>query len=113
MNQLAAAQYQRAATGEITMRVGPLDKTDAGDPTFDIEQWLAATPLVILLALVAAGVMIAIASKIIEGLAGTQASENFVANTMTLFGMLVLVTPLAIAIYALVSLARWLIARRR
>jgi hypothetical protein len=75
--------------------------------------WLAATPLVILLALIAAGVAIAIASKVIEGLAGTQASENFVADTMTLFGMLVLFTPLAITIYALVSLARWLIARRR
>jgi hypothetical protein len=75
--------------------------------------WLAATPLVILLALVTAGVVIAIASNIIEGLAGTQASENFVADVMTLFGLLVLFTPLAIAIYALVSLARWLIAGRR
>lgn len=75
--------------------------------------WLAATPLVILFAIVAAFATIGLASEIIARVAGTQASENFVANVMTLFGMLALFTPLAIAIYALVLLARWLSARKR
>lgn len=70
--------------------------------------WLAAPPLVILLAAVVAFALIDVASAIIARLAGTQASDNFVAEIMTLFGMLVLFTPLAIALYALVALARWM-----
>ncbi|MBR0828126.1 hypothetical protein JQ596_21555 [Bradyrhizobium manausense] len=74
--------------------------------------WLAAPPLVMLLATVVAFTLIGLASAIIARIAGTQASDNFVADVMTLFGMLVLFTPLAIALYALVALARWMLARR-
>ncbi|MBR0715969.1 hypothetical protein [Bradyrhizobium liaoningense] len=75
--------------------------------------WLAAPPLVILLATIAAFALIGIASVIIARIAGTQASGNFVADAMTLFGMLVLFTPVAIAVYALVALARWIVARKQ
>ncbi|WFU44850.1 hypothetical protein QA640_21760 [Bradyrhizobium sp. CB82] len=47
------------------------------------------------------------AGWIISTVAGPQASDNFVANVMTLFGMPVLFAPLAILFYALVSLVRW------
>jgi hypothetical protein len=75
--------------------------------------WLAAPPLVILLAIVAAFVTIGLLSAIITRVAGAQASDNFVANVMTVFGMLMLFAPAAIAVYALASLARWWSARRR
>ncbi|TPQ34184.1 hypothetical protein C2U70_17640 [Bradyrhizobium guangdongense] len=74
--------------------------------------WLAAPPLVILLGLVAAFALIGVASAIIAHVAGVQASDNFIADIMTLLGMLVLFMPLAIAIYALVALARWISARK-
>lgn len=74
--------------------------------------WLAAAPLAILLAIVAAFVTIGLATAIIARVAGTETSENFFANVMTLFGMLVLFAPPAITVYALVSLARWLLARK-
>lgn len=73
---------------------------------------LAATPLVILFAIVGLFALIGLASWIISAIAGPQAADNFVANVMTLFGMLVLFAPLAIMIYALVSLVRWLTRSR-
>lgn len=75
--------------------------------------WLAATPLVVLLAIAGGFAVIGVASAIIARIAGTQWSDDFVANVMTLFGMLVLFAPPAIAAYALVSLARWMLARKR
>lgn len=75
--------------------------------------WLAAPPLVILLALIGAFALLGVASAIIARVAGTQASDNFVADVMTLFGMLILFAPLAIAITALVAVTRWIIARQR
>lgn len=72
--------------------------------------WLAATPLVIILALVAALAAIGIASTIIAHVAGPEAADNFVAEIGTLFGMVVLFTPVAIAVFALISLARWFLA---
>ncbi len=75
--------------------------------------WLAAPPLIILLAIVAAFVIIGLASEFITRLAGAQASDNFVADVITRFGMPMLFAPLAIFAYALVALARWRSARRR
>ncbi len=75
--------------------------------------WLAATPLMILLAIVGAFAAVAIVSQILSRVAGPQAADNFVANAGTLVGMLVLFTPLAIALYALVMLARWMLSRRQ
>ncbi|GLR90447.1 hypothetical protein [Bradyrhizobium iriomotense] len=75
--------------------------------------WLAVTPLVILSAIVGVFALIGPASWIISTLAGPQAADNFVANVMTLFGMLVLFAPLAMMIYALVSLVRWLVPKQR
>ena len=80
---------------------------------FIINAWLAATPLVIMLALVAAFAVVAIASQIIAHIAGSQASDNFVADVATLFGMAVLFAPLAVLIYAIIAIARWRLARKR
>jgi hypothetical protein len=79
---------------------------------FICNAWLAATPLVIVLALVGALAAVAIVGQIIARVAGGEASDNFIANVGTLFGMLVLFAPLAIVVYALISIARWLLARR-
>ncbi|MGV7217183.1 hypothetical protein [Bradyrhizobium sp. UFLA05-112] len=68
--------------------------------------WLAATPLVILFAIVGLFALIGTASRIVSTVAGPQVSDDFVANVMTLFAMLVLFAPLAILIYAFASLVR-------
>jgi hypothetical protein len=80
---------------------------------FIINAWLAATPLAIMLALVAAFAIVAIISQIIARVASPEAWDNFVADAATLFGMAVLFAPLAILIYAMISITRWLLARKR
>jgi uncharacterized membrane protein len=79
---------------------------------FIIHAWLAATPLAILLALVAAFAVVAIASQIIAHIAGPQASDNLIADLATLFGMAVLFVPLAILTYAIIAITRWLLGRK-
>src|SRR5512139_3441841 len=63
-----AASAVREATHMLTIR------------RFFSNAWLAATPLVILFAIVAAFATIGLASEIIARVAGTQTSENFIAN---------------------------------
>jgi hypothetical protein len=74
---------------------------------------LAATPLVTTLGLVAAFALVAIIGQIIARVASPEASENFVADAATLFGMAVLLALLAILIYAMIAITRRLLARKR
>jgi hypothetical protein len=73
---------------------------------FIINAWLAATPLVIV-----PFAIVAIGGQIIAHIAGPQASDNFVADVFTLFGMAVLFAPIAILIYAMFAITRWMLAR--
>jgi hypothetical protein len=65
----------------------------------------------VLLALVGVFAVLAIATPITERLFGVEAAENFLANGATVFGMLVVLTILALAVYGAVRFAGWLIGK--
>jgi hypothetical protein len=78
--------------------------------------WLVAAPLVVLLLLIVVPILFAVVSAIIERVYGNEAADDFSAymfGAMMWGAELVLVlAPIALAVYGIVRVARWL-ARRK
>jgi len=78
--------------------------------------WLVAAPLVVLLLLIVVPILFAVISAIIERLFGSEAADDFSAymfGALMWGGELVLVfAPIALALYGIVRVARWL-ARKK
>jgi len=78
--------------------------------------WLVAAPLIILFLLIAIPLCLAIASAIIERIFGLKTAEdfsNYLFGAMMWAGELALVlSPIALVIYGIVCLARWLVRKK-
>jgi len=79
--------------------------------------WLVAAPLVIVFLLIAVLILAAIVGVIIERVFGTKAAEGFSAFglNVTMWGAesALVLTPIGLAIYASVRLARWLLRKNK
>ena len=79
--------------------------------------WLVAAPLVIVFLLIAVLMLAAIVSVIVERVFGPEAAEGFSTFLLnaTMWGaeLALVLTPLGLAIYASVRLARWLLRKNK
>ena len=74
--------------------------------------WLVAAPLVVVVLIVAVFAFIGIGQAIIERVFGSEAAENFIANTMVLLWMALELALLGLALYGLFCLARWILRKK-
>jgi hypothetical protein len=68
--------------------------------------WLVAAPLVIVIAIVALGVLLGIASQTVSRVFGTAAADSFIYDFGILMGILFWVAIVGVPIYAAVSYTR-------
>jgi len=78
--------------------------------------WLVTAPLVILVLLVAIPLVLAVVGAIIGRAFGPEAAENYSSSLFSamMWGaeLALLLTPIGLAIYGLVRLARWLVRKK-
>ena len=75
--------------------------------------WLAAAPLVIILLIIAALIAVMAILGVIRLAFGPDAADTALMNAMTVFGMVVVAAPVALAAYGLYRLALELKRRGR
>jgi len=75
--------------------------------------WLAAGPLVLLFAFViGVPAVFGLVHVIVARIWGPETADNFLMNAGMLAGMLLVLAPIALAAYALVCIAKWLVGKK-